>query len=267
MTRLSFFPIALAIGLVAAAPVTGKPAVEGFRVVWIVEPAPPPTAELSIAPDGLILKQRLLPMGLVELTEEHRIGKTGNKAGEVLPAGTELILATGASKPVYCALRIKGPNVLSMLLTPYPSGSQRCFMDDNADGKFDRSFAATSSVKSVPHPSGIVPRDAAPTVSAAYRPKDVSAFTASYFVGVQYSGQAKIGTLRRFYTVYGNDGDWGRFTADNIFTKRDRDLPKTLEVLGSSFTVLGGEGKNVRVKVDRAIPAQPFGVFVSVVRY
>ncbi len=248
----------LALG--ASILVSAKAPVEGFSTMWLIEPASPPIDEISVAPNGLILKQRLLPLGLVELTDEHSMGKPGDNTGETLPAGTELILASGASKPVYCALRIKGPNVLSVLLSAYASGSQRCFMDDDADGKFDRSFSATSSVETVPHPVGRVPKDSEPTVSVSYRPKEITAFSAPYYVGVQYSGPAKIGTLRRFYTVYGTEGNWGRFTGENVFTKRDRELPKTLEVLGSSFTVLGGDGKNLRVKINRSIPAQPFGV-------
>ena len=232
---------------------------ETFATIWHVEPAPVPAAEQSVAPGALVLRQRLLPTGLAVLDEAWREGST------TIPAGTALIRATSAT-PVFCALAGK-TGLLTALLSPLPDKTLRCFVDDDADGRFDRTVKANSNVATVPQPTGRLPDDRTPTIALRYSPRDPATFDGGYLVGVRYTGQAKIGTLRRFETVYGTEGHWGFFTGDNLFTKRDSDLPRAVSALGASFTVLGGDGKAVRVRVDQTIPAQPFAVAVTTMYY
>jgi hypothetical protein len=255
--------IAAGVVLGAASPGAAKEERVGFVTLWLVEPAPVPAGELNVAPGTLLIKQRLLPLGLAVLDD----GYDAAKPEDSIAAGSQLIrMRSPSDKPIYCALRTKS-NLLSEMLSTLPTKTMRCFVDDDKDGRFDRDVKASSSIESLPHPSGLLPKDPAPTIALRYSTRDISQFSENYYVGVKYNGQAMIGTLRRFTTVYGTEKRWGYFTGDNIFTKRDRDLPKTLEVLDSSFTVLGGDGKNVRIRVDRTMPAQPFGVEARVMHY
>jgi hypothetical protein len=235
---------------------------QSFRTVWQVEAATGPETELSIAPGALVFKQRLLPFGLAVLDEEYR----ASKLDENLSIGTELIRTVGSAFPVYCALRAKNPNFLAAL-SPLPNKKMRCFVDDNQDGRFDREMIGYSNTPELPHPIGFLPKSMVPTVSLRYSTRDATKFSSGFVVGVKYTGQAKIGTLRRFQTVYGTEDRWGYFSSDNIFTKRDSDLPKTLAVLGATFVVLGGDGRNVRIRVDRMMPPQPFGVVARTIYY
>ena len=254
----------LAVLLVAGAapPARATDQHEYFSTKWIIEATPLPAREISVAPGSPVLKQRLLPLGLAVLDQDY----VGAKPADRLAVGTELIRATGPAVPVYCAIRGKA-NLLSAVLSPLPSSTMRCFADDDADGDFDRTFSAATNVKELPQPMGDLPRDKAATIAVGYSVRSPETFGAGYYVGVLYDGQSMVGTLRRFRTVYGAEKKWGTPTGDNLFTKRDSDLPKAIEVLGAAFTVLGGDGKNVRIRIDRMMPAQPFGIFATVRYY
>ena len=185
-----------------------------------------------------------------------------------MSANEELAQAVSDGPPVFCSIRIVAPKgLLKFWNDGRFQGGQRCFIDENADGVFDFAFYGTSNLKTLPSAYGRVRRAGMIPVSLGYEKADPATFSQTYFVGVQYVGQAKIGTLRRFRLVYGPDGAWGYLTTDNIFTKRDSDLPLLLTVLGSRLKILGGEGKNVLAQVEQMMPPQVFGVTSSVDYY
>ncbi|MGH6617078.1 hypothetical protein [Sphingomonas sp.] len=248
-----------------AQPAHAKDSSRSFRTIWMIEGPKPGPETVSIPEKELVLKQRLFPTGLVKLSQAF----PGRQEGEVaaLPAGAELIQAVVQQGKLYCSTHFQRASGLKGFLRS--SGSKwvvlTCLLDTDRDGSFDQAFTG-AGLPALPGAIGQLPKKPMPITPLPYEIIDPSAFSERYFVGLRYDGQAKIGTLRRFNVVFGTDGAWDGLT-DNIFTKRDSDLPKTLTVMGSSITILGGDGKNVRARVDNGFPIQPFGVVVTAYTY
>lgn len=252
-----FFASAIAL---AGASSAGAEKPKRFQVAWVVAPDDTVKGHRAVPPKGLILRQRLLPVGIARLDGAF----VGAKPSDQLPEGTELLLASGAEKPVYCSQNFIP--VLSLGVGIH-KGSTRCFVDDNEDGAFDRAFYAPSDIVELPSAAGEIPTKGSTPCNVRYSKPSADTLTTPYYLGVQYIGQAKLGSLRRFMTVYGTEKRWGYLTGDNLFTKRDADLPKSLNIYGSTIVIKGGEGKSVLVDVEQGMPAQPFAVGYSVMYY
>jgi hypothetical protein len=236
---------------------------EQFNTIWFVEAADLPSEPVSIPPKGMVIKQRLLPVGLAKLTQAF----SGAKPEEALSAGTELVQARGPDGSIYCSTRYRSPSFLAAALSSGPDQlRQICFLDADNDGVFEAAVPGISNLKTLPSAFGTLPKRTVPIAPLPYEKSDPTSFSEQYFVGIQYQGQAKIGTLRRFHVAFGSDGNWDQIS-DNLFTKRDSDLPKALEIMGAVVTIRGGEGKNVVATIEKMIPPQPFGVVVTTVTY
>lgn len=257
------FAVAAAAVLAQPAPARRIAPDEQFTTKWLVQPGEASAAPVSVPPGGLILKQRLLPTGLARLKEAY----TGPTPAESLAAGAEMVRATGPDGAVYCSTGYRAQPLAMRLLIGGPDRlRQVCLMDSDNDGRFDSVLKGTSNLRTLPSAFGILPKVPATIAPIPYEEAAPESFSELYYVGVQYEGQAKIGTLRRFHLAFGSEGNWDQIS-DNLFTKRDSDLPRTLEVMGAAITILGGEGRNVVAKVDRPFPPQPFGVYVSTFSY
>jgi len=259
MRRIGALLVAAALAASQAAPAKRIAPNQQFTTKWMIEAAQPPAGPVSVPPHGMILKQRLLPMGLARLAAAF----PGVTPDHALPKGAELVQANGPDGAVYCSTRERAPAFLISALRGGPERlSQLCFMDSDNDGAFDALLKGTGNLRTLPSAYGILPKAPARIAPLPYDKVDPASFSERYYVGLQYEGQAKIGTLRRFHVAFGSEGNWEQIS-DNIFTKRDSGLPKTLSVLGGAVTIRGGDGRNVVATVERTFPAQPFGVFVS----
>jgi hypothetical protein len=236
-----------------------------FQTLWFVEGAPLSMGQVSTPPGKLIFKQRLLPLGVAILDIEFS-GLTPDLA---VPAGTELIKAIGPRGALYCSTAYKEPSFLASALLGSGGPDQLkqvCFYDADEDGRFEQAFRGYTQLPTLPSASGLLPKKPKIIDPVAYHKVEPSTFKQFYYVGIQYAGQSKIGSLRRFHLSFGTDSALGSLS-DNIFTKRDSDLPAKIEVMGAVVTVRGGEGRNVLATIDRMFPSQPFGVIVTTIRY
>ena len=177
-------------------------------------------------------------------------------------------MADGAEKPVFCSTKYKKPGALTQILSTGPeTGTQRCFVDADDDGRFDQTFVGFNNLQTLPGVFGRLPKTPIPLPPLAYAKARSTDFAEKIFVGIQYLRQKGVGKKRLFQLVYGAGKPWGTFTFDDIVnpleTKRDTDLPRQISRLGAVITILGGANGVVEYQVNSMMPAQPFGVVVS----
>ncbi len=94
-------------------------------------------------------------------------------------------------------------------------------------------------------------------VGYAVRPPDE--IKGDFWVGIRYEQYFNIYGNRMFFTDYGGRGEKSSFTDFDKF-KSKGPFPVTRSPMGAKLTVLATEPKGVRLRVDAAIPPQPFAV-------
>lgn len=212
-----------------------------ISTLWIVQPAPPPVGERLLAGGDLVLKQRLLPTGLVELAAPVTLGPAR------FDAGVQFIKAKAEGVTVYCR--------------PYEVDGKLvgCLMDADSDGDFEGWFDVVSQTKGLVSIGQKYPKKIKPLcVEAGYRIVPVTRMTDVYFVAIERRNYFNIYSRESFMIVFGREGAIERLTAPISF--KSSEMPKQLTVLGAVFTAVAErEGKMV-VKVQQSMPAQPFGV-------
>ena len=234
---VAFAGAALIAGPVAAAEAPSR----YISTLWIVQPAPPPVGERLLAGGDFVLKQRLLPTGLIELAAPAMLGSTS------FDAGTQLIKARAEGVTVYCR--------------PYEPDDKLvgCLMDRDSDGDFEGWFDVLSQTKGLvsigqKYPKKIKPLDA----DVGYRTVPITHMTDIYFVAIERRNYFNIYSRESFMIVFGREGALERLTAPISF--KSSEMPKQLTVLGAVFTAITERDGKMVVKVQQAMLAQPFGV-------
>lgn len=218
-----------------------------LATLWWIEPAAPPPGVRLLASKEHVLKQRLLPVGLV------RLGRavTASEAGFDLAAGTELIKVNGPG-PIDCDGRLK----VTKFVGTTPQG---CFIDQNGDGSFDATFQMISQTPGLVMINGRMPKKLTPLASPIpFQRVDPATSTLDAFVAIERRNYFNIYGRENFMIVFGSTAHQERITDPIGF--KSSELPKQMSVLGSSFTALKEENGRLAVRVDAAMPRQPFGV-------
>lgn len=238
--------VLLACSSVAASPVAAQRT--ELATVWWIEPAAPPPGVRFLASKEQVLKQRLLPIGLVRLGRSV----TSSEAGFDLAAGTELIKVNGGPGPVYCNGRLQ--------VTKFVGASpQGCFIDQNGDGSFDATFRMISQTPGLVMINGRLPKKLTPLASPIpFQRVDPTSSTLDAFVAIERRNYFNIYGRENFMIVFGSAAHQERITDPIGF--KSSDLPKQMSILGSSFTALKEEKGRLAVRVDAAMPRQPFEV-------
>jgi hypothetical protein len=251
----------LAALLFATALLTPPADPEQIETAWVVQPDQSQIGDRDVRDGAYVLKHRLLPHSLAELREDvkdERSGKVLARAGDQLFG----LLTSGA--PVFCVNSVPRQNVLRTLFIG--SGNrQRCLIDTNSDGRLDAEFNAGNAIPGLPNFSRKRPRKPDAVTGGAYDVIEPHLDRQNYFVAIRYEGRAAVmgkGSLPTFSIRYGTDGNIGSLTHD--FVPETGVMPFDVRMLGSQFTVTARDGETVRVKIHEAIPAQRFGVMMTV---
>lgn len=242
MTR----PLVL-LALAAAASAANAEPSRRMSTVYEIQPGAAPEGERELASKDWVLKQALLPKGLAELTEPAEL-----KPGEpILPVGLRLIAVDSEVAVVRCVAARQPQKLVGH--------AQPCFVDADRDGRFEAHFFTTSDVAALLTISGRVPKSPRPLARpVAYRDIDPVFNDPPLFVGIQRRNYFNIYGRENFMIVFGSEGDTGEITAP-VWIKA-KELPKELQVMGARFTALGEAAGRLRVRVDAAMPRQPFGI-------
>lgn len=233
-----------------------------IETAWIVQADTAQVGERTVSDGEFVLRQRLLPPSLIELTEDAvdaKSGKTLASAGEQLFG----LLTSGA--PVFCVSGVPKQSLARSLFLG--SGNlQRCLIDADADGRLDGSFNAGNAIPGLPNFARNRPKKPKPVTGGSYRMIDPALHKENYFVAVRYEGRSATlkGALLTFSVRFGTDGNLGNLTRSEM--PEGTSLPFDMSILDARFSVLARDGERIRVNVSRTIPEQRFGV-VQTVRY
>lgn len=238
--RLGLIAVLLLVGANAS---VAQAQTNRLMTMWWIEPAPPPAGILQLASKELVLKQRLLPNGLVFL------GRSVSKAeaGADVSSGTELIEILGGPGPIFCEGKFTAGR------------RQACFVDANRDSAFESSFQTNTTMPALVTIEGRMPRKLYPLAKPIpYRKADPAKSQLGAFVAIERRNFFNIYGRENFMILFGSNGRQERITDPVSFTSAD--LPKELRVLGSRFTALSENNGRMQVQVHSAMPRQPFGV-------
>jgi hypothetical protein len=234
------------IGLLGASPAFADP--RDMATLYFIQAGAVPSGEREIASRDYVIKQRLLPSGLAELVEPTTL-----KSGVSLPAGTQLLEVQTASAVVYCAER----TVFSFV-----GSAQICLIDSDHDGRFESWFTARSATNGIITISGQFPkRPKLLTSTTAYRAVEPSQFKSDLFVAIQWRDYITLSAVESFLVVFGREGETSALSAPH--SVKSAELPREVAVMGSRFTALSKTAGKLRVRVDAAMPHQPFSVNVT----
>lgn len=231
--------------LATLAAVTSVPAWAGDRslqTIWTIQEDPALLGERTVAREDYVLKQRLLPTGLVALSSDLE------EAG--LPAGSQLIEVRSPGALVFC-----DPVSRAQKLVGH---AQPCLIDADKDGRFEGLFFTTSVTKGILTIEGNRPKTPRVIAPVAYQRLDATAFALPLFVGVQYRGNANPVGNHVFRIDYGSDTSVGSLTERFMVGKAA--LPASQTPFGAQFDVLAQSPSGIQVRVTKTMPAQPFAV-------
>lgn len=214
---------------------------------WQVEAAPPPAGVRYLGPKDHVLKQRLLPSGLVVLGRPL----TKAEAGVDLPAGTQLIEVKSTAGAVFCEGKIQ--------MGKWGGRKQACLLDANWDGQLEAAFHSSSQAPGLVNIQGKIPRKrlslAAPV---AYQRIDPGQSQLGAFVAIERRNFFNIYAMENFQILYGSGEKQERITSPVGF--KSSEMPREVTIMGARFTALGEKEGKMAIRVDEAMPAQPFSV-------
>ena len=228
---------------------------------WIVE-SPEITSEpITLKKGDFLQRARLLPVGLIELTADTRIGP---KEDDVIHAGAQLFELAGgtiyrpsrSSAGVFCQMKTfetvsKGAFGKSVVQYRY------CLVDRERDGTIEDVVVAGYCPYDLPLVSIKVPSGPPTLTGSTYRRIPVKDFRDGPMVGIAFSGIAPLDGDPRFIQAFGSGNAVPLFGEKH---SRAGDIPGQRISFGGAFTVLHTEGQTVTIRNDRPIPPQPFGI-------
>lgn len=214
---------------------------------WEIQPAPVPQQSLDLAGKDFVLRQKLLPLGLAELTEPASVPELKL----TLPAKTQLVAVGDGKQRLFCDITRYAKKANDTI--------PNCFADLDADGKFEKHFRRSSMTGAIMSLDGRLKfSKLKPIPPLAYTPLPPSSFAQNLFVGIQRRNYFNIYSRESFMIVYGNAEHTEEITQPISF--RSSEMPKDMTVLGARFTALSESDGRMRIKVRQTMPRQPFGV-------
>jgi hypothetical protein len=240
-----------------------------ITTAWIIQPPVERVSSNQVKPGDIFLKQKLLPTSLARL--EAPVKASGFASNELLEAGTQLIEAKSSSRSYYCTLRSNpkpsaGAYVAKSLLfggrtTLLTAKNQYCFYNIDDSNEFDRYFVALSQVDTM---TMIIKDsvDAKFIEKVKYTKIDPSELEKEFFVALKYNTKSSFGKYHRFQILFGPEERYKNVSLDlnvgdnvNVETKN---YPAKLSVIGAEIKLLGEEGNNLTLQIEKPMDSQSF---------
>lgn len=247
----------IALFALAAASAGSAAPRQGVNLVWSIAPAENADLTEHTVKDGeIVLRQKLVPLGLAILGGDV-IEPSGNKL--VAKRGGQLVEAGFADGRAFCALdtvRIDKSGVE----VPNNRGVTLCFVDRERDGRFDMTFEAAGAGGG----TGVIIQGTLPKtpqiVDMPYEEHPVSELRGDFWVGIRYEQYFNIYGNRMLMTDIGGRGVTMPLTSFATFKSKGV-YPQKVSVLGANITLIAPEEKGTRLRVENAMPTQPFALY------
>lgn len=242
----------IAIAVAGTLPIRAAAQERDLANTWIIEAAASGESEILVPKGDYLLKQRLLPTGLIELKADAEL------PGGKLAAGSQLIEVRPTEAGIFCSPRTAKLKLIGRTFQP-------CLVDTDGDGAFDSWFTAGTTTQGIfsitgkwPHKTKALP---APVPFAAVAP---AAMRERYFVAIEHATAFIDPSRHLLLTAYGREGENGakdhvQYLSDGPSLSEGA-LPKDFEMMGARFTALSASAEGLRVRISQTMPAQTFGV-------
>jgi hypothetical protein len=245
---------ALLVSSLTAVPAAAVAAGRDIDTVWVIKSVEAPSGVRSVRSGENVLKQPLVPEGLVVLSSAAITTKNGKTT---IPTGSRLIKAR-ADVPVYCDVNAHKAGAAEMLLIGSITERTACLIDTNSDGAFDGYFGNKVQFEGFPIARGKYPKTPDPIRPLPYQPADPGQLARDYQVAIQYQGGAAFSGKHLFRVTFEGPKDKSALTQWSAVPGKA--LPRSTEILGAQLTLIENSGPGIRLRIDRAMPEQPFEV-------
>jgi len=223
--------------------------------VWLVQAASDQGSEITANEGEWVTRTALLPGGLAELQEPAVSAADGSL---VYPGDEKLVLRSIDDEPGLCTITHRKIDK-AKIGAPGSSSNDVCFLDTDGDGRFETSLRIKNLSGTSIFGASLPYRHRVALRPAAYRRLEASAMDPPLFVGVKFSG-VYIDGKPHFTVYYGAEGHEAA-VGKSMRLARDGKI----DILGATYSILARDKHMIRVRVEKAIPAQRFqlteGVF------
>ncbi|MFS2110862.1 hypothetical protein ACCC88_14315 [Sphingomonas sp. Sphisp140] len=244
------------LSLAGPAALVGSPS---YHSLWFVEPSLA-TAEISVKRGEWVIKTRLLPPGLIELSEEVLdtekgvvIARKGDQLFKAMP-GKLRKPTPEADLGVYCTFHPQDVPAGLFGLLGSRHVSYRCFVDSDRDGRLDGMAPGACTSRAFPIIEAKVPDNPVPIRGGAYRKLSPIEIKEGPMVGIMFDGIRGSG-LPSLQLHFG-DGTpvpvFGSVASNGEKGQR--------RIFGAKISTIDGNDDAARLRIDQGIPLQPFAM-------
>lgn len=236
-----------------------------YYSLWFVEPTAPATVEVQKG--EFVVKTRLLPPGLIELTEDIVHPEKGyvlaHKGDQLFlaSAGRPMKSQVGLDLGVYCTFR---PEVLTSsggllpLFGKEQTVAYRCFVDNDRDGHLDALVGGSCTTKAFPIIAGKIPDQPLHVASGAYRKLTPQDIKDGPTIGVVFTGLRNSGAPN-LALQFGDGEQLPTLGSASSGTKIDGQRA----IMGAKISFVEGTGKTAKLRIDEGFPLQPFSMLAT----
>lgn len=238
----------------------------GYYSQWFIEPTPG-AIEVTVKKEDFVVKSRLLPPGLIELTEdvvEPLKGAVLARAGDQLfqaAAGRARKQQPELDLGVYCTFRpltIEVAGWFSPLFGREKGVRYLCFVDADHDGRIEGGTEGSCTTFSFPIISGNLPRKPPAMTGGAYRKLAPTEIRDGPVVGIIFTGLRRDGAANLDLRFGG-----GEMLPSLLSPDSKAEAPRQRKILGARISVVEGGGAEARLRIDEGIPLQPFSMYAQ----
>ncbi|WP_374413226.1 hypothetical protein [Novosphingobium colocasiae] len=231
---------------------------------WFVEPPRISSEPVTLKFGDFLQKARLLPIGLIEVTQDI---PTGQGDGSVINAGEQFFELMGGTivrpRPgkaaVFCQLKTFGGPFKNFMRSGSVE-SRYCLVDRDRDGTIDDIFPALSCPYDIPLVGVILPKGQPVLAGVPYRHLPPEEFRDAPTVGIAFAGVSALDGDPRFIQAFGTGRPIPLFGEKH---SRAGKTPGQRISFGAAFTILHVDGPTITIRNDSPIPAQPFGIIAT----
>jgi hypothetical protein len=236
-------------GLILTLAVIASPAlsssflgVEMADPVWMIEGGQDAGTEKIVKNGDLVTSARLIPGGVATLDSDFIDAEKGKV---VIARNVDLFLYNVGSVHFYC----------SSSATKIGGGLIPCLIDSDGDMRFDFS-TKVALLPSTGRFGAAIPLNKKPTAIAAigYHKLDAAAATTGQVIKIRVQGLE-----RPRYQAYFQVND-KEIPIRGLSASGKGVLPFSVELLGARFQTMSISGKEARIRIERALPSQPFQI-------
>jgi hypothetical protein len=210
--------------------------------VWMIEAGQDAGIEKLVKSGDLVTSARLIPGGVASLDSDFIDTEKGKM---VIAKDVNLFLYNVGSQKFFC----------SSSFAKTDGGLIPCLIDSDGDMRFDLA-TKVALLPSTGRFGAAIPLNKKPTAIAAigYHKLDAVARTTGQVIKIRVQGLE-----RPRYQAYFQVND-KEIPIRGLSASGKGVLPFSVELLGARFQTMSISGKEARIRIERALPSQPFQV-------